>query len=166
MTTTKVSKEELDTLIEKAIKKVSGSKENDLCKYIPGPAGGYMHHFTMRKIKNAAPEQLFELLQKNIINSSKPRALDPKPRAPRGSRKRRDFISFTRTDIERVLDLARRVGDDDLMARFSPKRSLPALKRELIRSVRENRVNEDLWRTYAEAIVTLQNTDDVLDRDF
>lgn len=164
MTSTKVSKEELDKLIDKAIKKVSGSKENDLCKYIPGPAGGYMHHFTMRKIKNSDPEQLFKLLQDHIINSTKPKALDPKPRAPRGSRKRRDFISFTRTDIERVLDLARRVGDDDLMARFSPKRSLPALKRELIRSIRENRVKEELWRAYAEAMITLENTEDVLDR--
>ena len=165
MTATKVSKEELEKVIDTAIKKVSGSKENDLCKYIPGPSGGYMHHFTMRKIKNSDPAQLFELLQKNIIDSNKPRALDPKPRAPRGSRKRRDFISFTRTDIERVLDLARRVGDDDLMARFSPKRSLPALKRELIRSIRENRVNEELWTAYSEAMTTLQSAEEMFNAE-
>lgn len=163
MTATKVSKEELEKVIDNAIKKVSGTKENDLCKYIPGPSGGYMHHFTMRKIKNSDPAQLFELLQENIISSNKPRALDPKPRAPRGSRKRRDFISFTRTDIERVLDLARRVGDDDLMARFSPKRSLPALKRELIRSIRENRVNEELWHAYSEAMTTLQASEEMFE---
>ncbi len=58
-----------------------------------------------------------------------------------------------------MLDLARRVGDDDLMARFSPKRSLPALKKELIRSIREDRVNEELWRAYAEAMTTLQNAE-------
>ncbi len=150
-----VTQKELEEMIAKAVRKVSGSKENDLCKYIPGPAGGYMHHFTMRKIKNSDPEQLFELLKRFIVNSESPCPLDPKPRAPRGSRKRRDFISFTRTDIEKVLDLARRVGDDDLMARFSPKRSLPALKKELIRSVKEERVNEDLWAAYRDAISTL-----------
>ncbi|MCH9609293.1 MAG: hypothetical protein S4CHLAM45_07640 [Chlamydiales bacterium] len=160
MPTAKFSKEELETVIQKAIKKVSGTKENDLCKYIPGPSGGYMHHFTMRKIKNSEPAQLFELLQEHIIKTATPKALDPKPRAPRGSRKRRDFISFTRTDIEKVIDLARQVGDEDLMARFSPKRSLPALKRELIRSIREGRINEELWCSYVDAIQTLQHTEE------
>ncbi|MBS0623162.1 MAG: hypothetical protein JSS62_00910 [Verrucomicrobia bacterium] len=156
-----ISEKEMDEMISKAIRKVSGTKENDLCKYIPGPNGGYMHHFTMRKIKNSHPDQLFSLLKEFIINSDIPRALDPKPRAPRGSRKRRDFVSFTRTDIEKVLDLARRVGDDDLMARFSPKRSLPTLKRELLRSVRDNRVCQDLWTAYCDAIATLQSHEGV-----
>jgi len=152
-----ISAKEMDEMISKAIRKIAGTKENDLCKYLPGPNGGYIHHFTMRKIKNSNPEQLFSLLKDYIVNSDAPKALDPKPRAPRGSRKRRDFAIFTRTDIEKVLDLARRVGDDDLMARFSPKRSLPSIKRELLRSVREGRVNQDLWTAYCDAISTLQH---------
>lgn len=155
-----VTEKDLDEMISKAIRKVSGSKENDLCKYIPGPSGGYMHHFTMRKIKNSNPKELFDLLKTFIVNSESPCPLDPKPRAPRGSRKRRDVISFSRTDIEKVLDLARKVGDDDLMARFSPKRSLPALKRELIRSIREERINENLWASYCDAISTLHSQED------
>ncbi len=153
----KIRKEELEKLLEKAIKKVAGNKENDLCKYIPGPSGGYMHHFTMRKIKNSDPNQLFKLIDDNIIKVEVPRALHPKPRAPRGSRKRRDFVSFTRTDIEKVIDLARRTGDSDVLARFSPKRSLPALKRELIRSIRNNQICSELWTNYVESISTLQN---------
>lgn len=153
------NREELEKLIDKAIKKVQGSKENDLCKFIPGPSGGYIHHFTLRKLKNSDPEQLFMMLQKFIMEADTPRPLDPKPRAPRGSRKRRDFISFTRTDIEKVLDLARKVGDKDLEARFSPKRSLPSLKRELIRSIKDNKVNHDLWNAYSEAIATLESTE-------
>ena len=156
-TTGKIKKQDLEKLIEKAIKKVAGVKENDLCKYIPGPTGGYMHHFTLRKIKNSDPQQLYDLVLENIVEAEIPKALDPKPRAPRGSRKRRDFVSFTRTDIEKVLDLARRTGDDDLLARFSPKRSLPALKRELIRSVRNNQICPELWNAYVESISTLQN---------
>ena len=117
-----------------------------------------MHHFTLRKLKHADPAQLFSLLQTFIIESEMPRVLNPKQRAPRGSRKRRDFISFTRTDIEKVLELAKQVGDKDLMARFSPKRSLPSLKRELIRSVRENRVSQDLWNAYSAAMTS--QTDD------
>ncbi len=153
------SREDLEKLIEKAIKKVHGTKENDLCKYLPGPTGGYMHHFTLRKLKNSNPEQLFSLLQQFIIRTDIPRALDPKPRAPRGSRKRRDFINFTRTDIERVLELARQVGDDDLVARFSPKRSLPSLKRELIKTIRDNRINQELWNAYSETISSIEGID-------
>lgn len=157
------NKKELEDLIQKAIKKVDGSKENDLCKYIPGPSGGYMHHFTLKKIKNSNPEELFSLLKKFIVEKKDPEALDPKPRAPRGSRKRRDLVNFTRSDIERVLDLARKVGDQDLLVRFSPKRSLPTLKRELTRSIRHNQVNQELWNAYAEAIATLQSVDGSFD---
>lgn len=153
------NRDELEKLIDKAIKKVQGSKENDLCKFLPGPTGGYMHHFTLRKLKNSDPEHLFSLLKKFIIETERPKSLDPKPRAPRGSRKRKDFINFTRTDIEKVLELARKVGDKDLVARFSPKRSLPSLKRELIRSIRENRVNHDLWNIYAESISAIESAD-------
>src|SRR6185503_17907452 len=97
---------QLAQLIENALRKIEGRKENELCKFLPGESGGYMHHFTLKKLKNSDPQQLFELLQKFVINTTKPKILAPKPRAPRGSRKKREVISFTRTDIEKVLDLA------------------------------------------------------------
>ena len=164
MTLKEQTKNDLENLIEKAIKKVNGTKENDLCKYIPGPTGGYIHHFTLRKLKNSDPSQLFDLLQKYIVDAETPRALDPKLRAPRGSRKQRDLINFTRTDIERVLELARQVGDDDLVARFSPKRSLPTLKRELLRSIRDNSVNQELWNAYSDTITTLEASEANFDK--
>ncbi|MEG0287985.1 MAG: hypothetical protein RSB82_02785 [Victivallaceae bacterium] len=151
------AKEETEKLIEKAVKKVHGDKENDLCRYLPGPGGGYMHHFTLKKLKNTHPEQLSSMLKKFILNSEQPRLLDPKPRAPRGSKKRRDFINFTKNDIERVLELARQVGDKDLLARFSPKKPLPSLKRELIRSIRNGLVCVELWAAYVETVKALNN---------
>lgn len=152
----KMRGEDLEKLIDKAIKKVQGRKENDLCKYIPGPSGGYMHHFTMKKLKKVDPRQFLSLLQKNIIEKDMPKALQPKQRAPRGSRKKKEFANFTRQDIERVLELARRSGDKDLIAKFSPKRPIATLKRELTRSIRNNQVNEDLWISYSEAIKAMQ----------
>lgn len=146
------TKEELEKLIDKAIKKVCGDKENDLCRYLPGPGGGYMHHFTLKKMKHSAPQQLNKMLKTFILELDRPKTLDPKPRAPRGSKKRRDFVSFTKNDIERVLELARQVGDKDLLARFSPKKPLPSLKRELIRSIRNGIVSFELWNAYVEAI--------------
>ena len=147
--------EELEKMIDRAIKKVKGHKENDLCKFLPGDGGGYMHHFTLRKMKFTEPTQLSSLLQKFIINVDQPGVISPKPRAPRGSRKKRDVVSFSRIDIERVLELARQAGDKDLLAKFSPKKSLPSLKRDLIRSIRENRILPELWEAYVEAIYNL-----------
>lgn len=144
--------EELKKIIEKAIQKVRGSKENDLCKFLPGPTGGYMHHFTLKKLKNTNPDELSTLLQEFIIDASQPKTLNPKQRAPRGSRKRKDLVTFNRTDMDRLVDLARRAGYSDLVAKFSPKRSLASLKRELIRSIRENKINPELWNSYAETI--------------
>ena len=34
-------RQELEKTIDRAIKKVQGTKENDLCKFLPGPTGGY-----------------------------------------------------------------------------------------------------------------------------
>lgn len=133
---------------------MQGTKENDLCKYLPGSSGGYIHHFTLRKLKSIDPQQVVSLIQKFIIETDAPKILNPKQRAPRGSRKRNDFISFTRSDIEKVLDLARKAGDKDLLSRFTPKRSLPALKRELIRSIRENKICPELWDAYAASLAT------------
>ncbi len=150
---------DLEKLIAAAIKKVHGTKENDLCKYLPGPTGGYIHHFTFRKLKHSDPEQLYALLKKFIVDTNTPNVLDPKQRAPRGSRKQRDFVNFTRGDIEKVLILARQVGDNDLVARFSPRRPLPALKRELLRSIRDNKINQELWLAYSETIATLKTVE-------
>lgn len=149
----KTNESELDKLIDKAIKKIHANKENDLCKYLPGPAGGYIHHFTLKKMKQTEPHKYSQLIQEFIINSDRPVILDPKQRAPRGSRKRKELISFSRIDVERVLELARKHGDKDLLTKFSPKRPLAALKRELIRSIRREEIFEDLWHSYIDAVV-------------
>ncbi|GAB4192136.1 MAG: hypothetical protein Tsb0015_14290 [Simkaniaceae bacterium] len=150
------SLEELEKIIAKAIKKVGGTKENDLCKYIPMTTGGYMHHFTLRKMKNKQPGELASLIEKFIINQN-PRAVAPKPRAARGSRKRRDQMNLTKPQLERLLNMARLAGDKEMISILSPKKSLPALKKELIQSIRQERVEQELWNAYVEAMTTEQN---------
>ncbi len=148
---------ELENLISKAIAKVSAKKENDLCRYLPVSTGGYMHHFTFRKMKNENPQELIELITKHIINSNeKPHTVPPKPRAARGSRKRRDQISFSKHDIERMLHMARMAGDKDMIRKLTPKKDLKTIKRELISSIRHGRIEPELWNFYVEA-VTNQN---------
>ncbi len=143
---------EVDDVIAKAIKKINGRKENDLCKYIPVTTGGYMHHFTLRKMKHRSPAELSSLIEKFIIQSEKPASVPPKQRAARGSRKRRDHMNFTRNQLERMLNIARLAGDKEIITILSPKKSLAACKRELIQSIRHNKAEVELWNNYNEAI--------------
>lgn len=143
---------EIEDIIAKAIKKVGAKKENDLCRFLPMPTGGYMHHFTLKKMKNRQPQELSTLIQKFIINSEKPSTVAPKQRAARGSRKRRDQITFTKTQLERMLNIARLAGDKEMLSVLSPKKSLATCKRELIASIRHSRVEQELWNAYVESI--------------
>ncbi len=142
----------LDQLIANAIEKVGGRKENDLCKYLPVPTGGYMHHFTLRKMKTEQPEQLFGLIEKFILKVEQPDRVTPKPRAARGSRKRRDQINLTKSDLERMLNIARIAGDKEMIAKLTPKKSLPQIKKDLISSIRQGRAEQELWNSYVETL--------------
>ena len=48
-----VKLKEVEETISKAIKKIGAQRENELCKYIPMTSGGYMHHFTLKKLKTS-----------------------------------------------------------------------------------------------------------------
>ncbi len=143
---------EVEDVIARAIKKVNVRKENDLCKYLPMTTGGYMHHFTLRKMKSKQPQELSSIIEKFIINSDRPSAVAPKQRAPRGSRKRRDQYTFTRGQLERMLNIARQAGDKEMISMLSPKKSLATCKRELIASIRHGKIEQELWTSYGECI--------------
>ena len=143
---------EAEDIISKAIKKVGGNKENDLCRYLPMSSGGYMHHFTLRKMKNKEPDQLRTLIEKYIIKTEQPVTVPPKQRAARGSRKRRDQLAFSRMQLERMLNIARLAGDQEMIALLSPRKSMATAKRELIASIRHGRVDHDLWNTFVECV--------------
>lgn len=142
----------LEHLIEKAIKKVGVSKENDICRFIPGPKGGYIHHFSMKKMKYENPEHLTDLLNKHILNNDHPHKQPPKQRAPRGSRKKKDHLPLTKQDIDLLVTLARKSGEKDIIRKLTPRKDLRSIKRELISSIKHGRIEEDLWHSYAEVM--------------
>jgi hypothetical protein len=143
---------QLEALINHAVKKVGGKKENDICRYLPIGTGGYIHHFTMRKMKTENPEQLQSMITKHIINADRPSTVPPKPRAARGSRKRRDQLLFTKHDIEKMLSMARQAGDKEMIRKLTPRKDLRTIKRELIASIRHGKIEQELWHSYVETI--------------
>lgn len=148
-----ISNKQLEALINAAVKKIQGKKENDICRYLPIETGGYIHHFTMRKMKTEAPQALQALISKYIINTDKPHTVKPKPRAARGSRKNRDNMVFTKQDRERLLTLARNAGDKDMIRKLTPRRDLKNLRKELIYAVKHGlhgSIEQELWNSYVE----------------
>ncbi len=148
---------EIEDVIARAIKKVGGKKENDLCRYLPMTSGGYMHHFTLRKMKTKQPSELGSLIERFIIQVDRPGTVAPKQRAARGSRKRRDQYSFTRNQLERMLNFAKLAGDKEMISILAPKKSITHCKRELIASIRHGKVDQDLWNSYVEAMSAQQS---------
>lgn len=151
--------QELEDTIKKAVKKINGAKENDICRYLPIPTGGYMHHFTMRKMKTEEPKALSVLIDRFINSVERPQSVVPKPRAARGSRKRRGGINFSRAELERLLGLAKSLGDDEIINKLSPRKSLAAYRRDLISSIKNSEVDEKLWSDYVEAVAAASEDD-------
>lgn len=143
---------EIEHIIARAIKKAGVRKENDLCRFIPMETGGYMHHFTLKKMKTKQPRELSRLIEKFIIDSDKIHSVAPKQRAARGSRKKRDQIAFTRQQLEKMLNMAKLAGDKEMVCVLSPRRSITSCKKELISSIRQGRVEQDLWDAYVESM--------------
>lgn len=152
----------VEEVIAKAVKKIGGRKENELCKYLPMKTGGYMHHFTLRKMKYKQPQELASIIERHVIQSERPTIIAPKQRAARGSRKRRDHMNFTRNQLDRMLNIARLAGDKEIMTILSPRKSVATCKRELIQSIRHNKVEQELWNSYVESIASHQAAVDLL----
>ena len=147
----------LEDLITNAMKKIGGKSEAAICRYLP-MEDGYMHHFTLRKMKHQAPEELSEMIRTFILNPQQPTTVPPKQRAARGSRKKKDQILLTKNDIDRILSMARAIGDKDVIRKLTPRKDFRALKRELISSIRHNHVEQELWQSYVEAMSQQQPT--------
>lgn len=142
-------KSEIEQLIEKALVKVGGKHEKDICRYLPGEQGGYIHHFTMKKLRKSDPKAFKKMLEECILEAKNPRPLDPKPRI-----RRNRPLSLNQSDLKLVLKLARETGDRFLLAKLENKLSLSQLKRELINSIKGNRLEEELWSAYVQAMET------------
>ena len=142
----------LENLISAAIQKIGGQKENDLCKFLPQETGGYIHHFTMRKMKFEEPEKLVELINTFITSVERPEQVTPKKRAPRGSRKKDGKLVLSKEDLDRMLRIARLAGDKEMVEKLTPKKSFVQIKRDLMNSIRHGRVDQELWTNYVEAV--------------
>lgn len=143
---------QLEAVIEQAKKKIQGSKENDICRYLPSEdENGYMHHFSLQKMKKNEPSQLIMLIKKHILEGS-PKAIPSKPRAARGSRKNANTPAFTKEELARLAKYTEAAGDAELSSKIlGQKASFTKCKQELMASIRANTLQPNCWEAYAAA---------------
>lgn len=141
----------LEEILDGALKKVGARNEKDICRYLP-INGGYMHHFTWKKLKTRNPDALSEMLRRYIINSDKPMTVKPKQRAARGSKKKKDNVTLSAHEMDRVFQLAKNANDVELMRRLLPKKDFKAVKKELLQCIKKNIVNHALWTSFVESV--------------
>jgi hypothetical protein len=110
-----------EDLIQKALSKVNSKKERDLCRFLPC-SRGYMHHFTFRKIMNEKPQELFDLIQKYIIEPEKPQEIQLKPiEQSYQTNKRMKQFNISEDEMDRMLHLARQAQDLELIEKLKVK---------------------------------------------
>lgn len=141
----------LEELLEGALKKVGKTKEKEICRYLP-MNGGYMHHFTWKKLKTRDPQTLTDMLQRYIINIEKPMTVQPKQRAARGSKKKKDLVVLSNNELDRVFQLAKNANDLELLRRLLPKKDFKSVKKELLSCIKKNIVNHALWTSFVEGV--------------
>lgn len=147
---------ELDRALALAIQKVRGKKASELCRYLPSEKGpGHMHHFSIDKLKKEDPTRLLQMVQKYIVQTEEPTKIAPKQRAARGSRKRQNQFTFSEQEVERIRQYAKIAGDEDMARRLRPQGDPASMKRELLSSIRQNRVEPDLWNAYVDWITSI-----------
>ena len=139
--------DETQTFIVKALKKIGAISEKEICRYLPGDKGGYIHHFTLKKIRKTKPAEFCALIQEFIINPATPRQIEPKPRI-----RRNKSLSLKEIDLKHILKLAQKTGDTYLLSKLGTRFSLQSIKKQLIKSIKQNKVDEELWNSYIQAL--------------
>jgi len=133
--------------IEKACNKMKVSTEYELCKYI-NFEDSRIHHFTFKRMKLNEPKELAELIDSQILTNEKPMIQTSKPRQKRNLNTKKFQISLSRSQISKVIAALEANEEYELVQLFSPPPSPKELKRQLIKSIKDDEIDPKLFETY------------------
>lgn len=151
VTCNKINSVDIDDIILMAIEKVQALKENDICRYIPSDEkDGYIHHFTMQKMRKERPAKLAALIHEHIMTPDNPKEVPPRQRAARGSKKNAGFL-FTKSDISRIVGVLQDAGEHDLIHKLVPK-DPKTVKKQLIQAIKNDEVQQPLWDAFCQQV--------------
>ena len=171
--------QDLEATIQKAMEKVSAKKENELCLFIPY-SGNRLHHFTFRQLKKSEPQKLVSLLQEHIMSKDpvaiklnyKPRKRKAAPIAdtppPIDTKDNKTPQNTPETNplsrLENLLEsFIQTVNLQTSASKNTPPkpqntndRYLRTIQSQLIKAIRQKRVDHELWDAYVELTETFE----------
>lgn len=112
---------QLEDLIQKALSKIKGKNERDLCRFLPC-FRGYMHQFTFRKMMKEDPQQLCDLIKRYIMETEKPQEIQLKPiEQPCETNKKMKQFNISEKEMNRIHHIAKQAQDLDLIEKLKVK---------------------------------------------
>lgn len=145
------SLDELDLLLTRAQQKVNAPNVHELSKYLPSKDGFYMHHFSMMKLKKTNPEKLKSLIEKFILQVENPVKLQIKPRNSKKPKKSAP-LNLGLSELQALIELAEHSNNSALAEKLRTNLPFSAIKQEMLRCIREERVDLKLWNSYVGVI--------------
>ncbi len=144
----------LEKSIKKALARTNSKNELDLRKYIPSQAddkSGYLHHFSLNKMKKTNPEQLNKLIEEFILTPPSPK--------PIAGGKRNQKSRFPRSEssmLIKLINIALKSGDQDAVRYLIEKCSIKEIRHAFIRTLMERKIDEQLWEAYKASVRSSQ----------
>ena len=142
--------EELEETISRAMQRVNAQKETELCHYLPGK-NGRLHHFAFGKLKKTQPGELLQMIREHILEKDAPEALSSTPR-PGLMVKRQVEVKFKRSQINRLVDILKRAGEEELISMLAPHQTLAQVQKLMLEMIREKDIDQGLWETYVRLV--------------
>jgi len=142
--------EELEEAIFRAMDRVNVKKETDLCHFLPGK-NGRLHHFAFGKMKKVQPTELLQMIREYILEKETPETFSSIPR-PALMVKRQVEVKLKRSQINRLVDILKKVGDHELISTLAPHQTLAQVQKLMLEMIRKKEVDQDLWETYVKLI--------------
>lgn len=144
------SVEELEESISRAMQRVNAQKETELCQYLPGKKGR-LHHFAFGKLKKTQPAELLQMIREHILEKDVPEALSSTPR-PGLMVKRQVEVKFKRSQINRLVDILKKAGEEELISMLAPHQTLAQVQKLMLEMIREKDIDQGLWETYVRLV--------------
>lgn len=142
--------DELEESIARAMDRVNVRKESDLCHYLPGK-DGRLHHFAFGKLKKTRPLELLKMIKEHILEKEIPKAFSSKPK-PGLMVKRQVEVKFKRSQINRLVDILKKAGEQELICMLTPHQTLAQVQKLMLDMIKEREIDQDLWETYVKLV--------------
>lgn len=87
------------------------------------------------------------MIREHILKKDAPEELSSTPR-PGLMVKRQVEVKFKRSQINRLVDILKKAGEEELISMLAPHQTLAQVQKLMLEMIREKDIDQGLWETY------------------